>query len=53
MDTTFLFANIIRAVRSFRGKTDVRGVRRKPKIFLRGTPERAAQPFNPEIVPVL
>jgi hypothetical protein len=28
-----LFANIIQSLRSFRGKTDVRGVRRKLKIF--------------------
>ena len=39
MDTTFLFANIIRTVRSFRGKTDVRGVRRKLKIFCARRPK--------------
>ena len=53
MDTTFLFANIIQTVRSFRGKTDVRGVCRKLKIFLRGTFGSDDQPFNREIVPVL
>ena len=40
MDTTFLFANIIRTVRSFRGKADARGVRlRRSKIFCARRPK--------------
>jgi hypothetical protein len=45
MDTTFLFANIIQTARSFRGKPDVRRVRRKLKNFGAARPAAMISPL--------